>query len=486
MFELFPRSVRIRDYRSGAEFDHAGLAAATIRRAAMLLDAGAGPGARVVVGHREAAGFIVDLLAIWRIGGVAVAVTPSLTVFERQRVAAAVKPALWIGADINEGVPNVAPQAPTGKADKQNGPGQVATSIDSPALVLMTSGTTSTPKGVVHSYRSLQARISLNLAYIGHRDFERSLAVLPLHFGHGLIGNCLTPLAAGASLMLWPEPEIAGLASLAELIDAHGITFISSVPAMWRVVLKASARAPGSGSLRRVHVGSAPLAVELWEAIADWSATRRVVNVYGTTETANWIGGYSLEDGEAVDGFVGRPWGGAIRVRQPCGQLEEAGEGEVVVTTPALMTEYLDQPELTRKSVLGGWFSTGDRGVIDAQGQLRLIGRRANEINRGGVKIPAEEIDLLLERHHDVAEACAFAFDDAIAGEVVGVAVVPAQPGAIDVRDLLAWCQTRIRKEALPARIFVVSSLPRSDRGKINRDQVRAIIVGARAGEEQR
>jgi acyl-coenzyme A synthetase/AMP-(fatty) acid ligase len=101
---------------------------------------------------------------------------------------------------------------------------------------------------------------------------------------------------------------VAGFAILAELIDTHGITFMSSVPAMWRIVLRASP-APQKRSLRRVHVGSAPLSLELWESIARWCGTRRIVNTYGTTETANWIGGHSLEDGDVADGLVGRPWG---------------------------------------------------------------------------------------------------------------------------------------------------------------------------------
>jgi acyl-coenzyme A synthetase/AMP-(fatty) acid ligase len=134
---------------------------------------------------------------------------------------------------------------------------------------------------------------------------------MPMHFGHGLIGNCLTPLAAGGKLTVWPEPGMAGFAMLGELIDTHEITFMSSVPAMWRIVLRAS-HPPQKKSLRRVHIGSAPLSVALWESVARWCGTRRIVNTYGTTETANWIGGHSLEDGELADGLVGRPWGGMI------------------------------------------------------------------------------------------------------------------------------------------------------------------------------
>jgi acyl-CoA synthetase (AMP-forming)/AMP-acid ligase II len=476
MLGLFPTTVRLRDHRSSVELDHAALVAAVIRREAAFLETGVTAGARVVLGHGEGAGFIVDLLAAWRIGAVAVAVTPSLTPAERLRVAASTSPALWIGMEETEGVAWLPPQAPVREDTLPARVVPKAPALDAPALVLMTSGTTSRPKGVVHSHRSLHARIALNLAYMGRRDLDRSLALMPMHFGHGLIGNCLTPLAAGGKLTVWPEPGMAGFAMLGELIDTHEITFMSSVPAMWRIVLRAS-HPPQKKSLRRVHVGSAPLSVALWESVARWCGTRRIVNTYGTTETANWIGGHSLEDGELADGLVGRPWGGMIRLVRSDGEFAVTGEGEVAIATPSLMTGYLDEPELTAKVVRGGWFLPGDRGVFDAAGRLRLIGRREHEINNGGTKIPAEEIDLLLERHPDVAEACAFSLDDPIAGEIVAVAVIPTRPRIPTAGALLAWCQTQIRKEALPTRIFVVESLPRTERGKIDRNDVRRLCL---------
>ena len=456
-----------------------------MRRKIEFLDAGLTAGTHVVLGHGEGAGFIVDLLAAWLIGAVVVAVPPSLTQAERLRVASATNPVLWIGSEETAGIAWLPPRTPILESTYRGEIASKAAALDAPALVLMTSGTTSTPKGVVHSHRSLQARIALNLAYMDRRDLDRSLALMPMHFGHGLIGNCLTPLVAGADLTLWPEPGVAGFAMLAELIDTHGITFMSSVPAMWRIVLRASP-APQKQTLRRVHVGSAPLSLELWESIARWCGTRRIVNAYGTTETANWIGGHSLEDGDVADGLVGRPWGGTVRVVGRDGRFAETGEGQVAIASPSLMTGYLDQPELTAKVVQGGWFLTGDQGAIDASGRLRLSGRRENEINKGGVKISAEEIDLLLERHPDVVEACAFAVEDPVAGEMVAAAVVPARPDAIDAAGLLAWCQTQIRKEALPTRIFVVESLPRTDRGKISRNHVRAAALGVDAATRRR
>ncbi|MCC6888161.1 MAG: acyl--CoA ligase [Hyphomicrobiales bacterium] len=480
MLEWLPATAAIADERTGVAFDAAGLTAAVLARETTLHECSVAAGTRVVIAHEQAAGLIVDLLATWRLGAAAVVVSAALTPPERANVTALTGPVLWIGDGAAAGVHRLAPQCPRANAAQAEPIRLAAAELDAPALILVTSGTTARPKAVVHSHRSLQSRLALNLAHIDRRDLARSLAVLPLHFGHGLIGNCLTVLAAGGHLTLWPEPGLAGFAALGRLIEARRITFMSSVPAMWRVVLRASSP-PKPGVLRRVHIGSAPLSLSLWQDIAAWCATRRALNVYGTTETANWIGGYSLEDGDASDGLVGRPWGGMLKVVTAEG-FQDAGEGEVAVATPSLMMGYLDQPELTAGVVRGGYFLTGDTGILDQEGRLRLIGRRAHEVNRGGVKIALEEVDRLLEQHPAVAEACAFALDDPAAGEIVAAAVVAWPPGAITDADLQAWCEARIRKEAVPARIVFAPSLARSERGKLNRDAVRAALLGSTRG----
>lgn len=230
-------------------------------------------------------------------------------------------------------------------------------------------------------------------------------------------------------------------------------------------------------AMRRIHVGSAPLSREMWSAIAGWTGTRRVLNMYGMTETANWIAGANLEDQGPHDGLVGKPWGGAFAVLTPAGVISDTGSGEVLVATPSAMTGYLGMETETKAAFLGPWFRTGDTGILDDNGELTLVGRIKHEINRGGVKIPAEEIDMLLERHPDVEEACAFGLPDPVAGECVAAAVVLRQ-GA-DIEAIKSWCRERCRAEAVPTRLFAFDAIPRNDRGKIVRDEVRtaALIV---------
>ena len=481
MFSHIPASARVIDARTGETFHRAALAAAIGDRVAALRDSGVVKDDRVAVTHGSPAGLLVDLFAIWRIGAAAVLLSKNITASERANVVATVRPALWVGPADDGLLPHLPPAEPTAGASRGADAGEFYdASLDAPALILMTSGTTATPKGVVHSRRSLAARIALNIAHVPPDALSETLSLLPMHFGHGLIGNCLTPLFAGTRLHLMPDPGPVGLARLGPLIDAHGITFLSSVPSLWRVAMKTSPM-PQARSLRRVHVGSAPLSSELWRAIIGWTGTEHVVNMYGITETANWIGGHDAAEAAPADGLVGRAWGGAIRVIGEDGALLERGLGEVAVATPGLMQGYLDQPELTQAAIQGGWFLTGDTGEIDVDGRLRIVGRLKHEINRGGIKIPAEEIDLLLERHPDVVEACAFAHPDAISGETVAVAVVLREAADVSASALRTWCRSQIRAEAVPEHIAILDVLPRNERGKLDRRRTAELFQDQRS-----
>ncbi|MFN0264524.1 class I adenylate-forming enzyme family protein [Tepidamorphus sp. 3E244] len=467
------KTASILDHASGLRLDRQALLAASAARAHELDAVSVQPGNHVVLAHGRGLETIIDLLAIWSLKAVALLVTPSLVATEKANIAKRTGAAVWVGPEAPEGCTALEPADPRANTE----PRVMDVSPEMPALVLMTSGTTAKPKGVVLSHGALLARLRMNIDAIGAHDLNTSLCVLPVHFGHGLIGNCLTPLAAGGTLVPHIAPGAADLHGFGAFIDRHEISFLSSVPSLWRAVLKL-AHPPQGSTLRRVHVGSAPLTSALWADIAKWAGTDNILNMYGITETANWIGGWSLRDGAARDGFVGKPWGMTLCVRDAEGAVHHSGKGEILVSGPALMSGYLDDPERTATAIDDDWFATGDTGEIDTDGNLFISGRIRNEINVGGIKIAAEEIDALLESHPDILEACAFPLPDPLSGEIVAVAVAPREgcraPALADLRD---WCETRIRREAIPARLFQVDALPRTDRGKLNRDAVRSLCT---------
>lgn len=446
------------DVRAGTELDAPEIRRRVIDKASELSRSGVTSGDRAVVAEANPVDYLIAIFACWEVGLVAVAVNPALAPAECENVLQATGATRWLGS-----------KRPSPEAVGSGG-APTPLRLDDPALILMTSGTTGRPKGIVHSMRSLFARTALNIAEITPNVLRETLCVLPVFFGHGLIGNVLTPLLAGGRVHLWPSPQVQEMRGLGDYLTAHSISFMSSVPSFWKIALRVSP--PPSRVLERVHVGSAPLSIEHWRAIADWCGIQRVFNMFGMTETANWIGGGSLEDAGTRDGYVGKLWGGSVAIASDDG----GGRGEVLVQSPSMMLGYWQRPDLDEAAFADGWFRTGDIGELDAQGNLVLVGRSKSEINRGGIKIQAEEIDMLLERHEGITEACAFGMPDAIAGEMVAAAIVLADGAQFDPEALKAWCRVWVREEAVPSRLFAVTAIPRNDRGKIVRADVRALV----------
>lgn len=452
-----PKSLKIHCVRTGRSLDHGGLAALVDEQAIQLRDVLPDQQSRVVVAVNDPIDCLVSLFAVWVAGSCAVMVNPKITENERLRVIAKTGACMWID-DQGHHACKTASQTHL---------------LNNAALILMTSGTTGDPKGVTHSLSTLKERLAENTRAIDPDKLDVSLCTLPLFFGHGLIGNSLTPLFAGKTLYLWPSLQIQELPQFGPMIDSLGVTFFSSVPSFWRMILATSA--PPNNSPKRVHIGSAPLSQQLWGKINDWTGTSEVYNTYGMTETANWISGGTLADSDGRDGYVGTPWGGTFRVLKD-GVLRESGQGEVAVKSPGQMLGLWGDPEQTDALMIDGFMRTGDIGDLHADQSLHLVGRSKHEINVGGIKVLAEEIDMLLERHPDVIEACGFGIPDQIAGEVVA-AVVKVRSTTLASSELLQWCRQNARADAVPKRIEIVDSIPKNDRGKIARMDVKERMI---------
>jgi acyl-CoA synthetase (AMP-forming)/AMP-acid ligase II len=321
--------------------------------------------------------------------------------------------------------------------------------------------------------------------HLGVAAFRRTLCMLPTHFGHGLICNSLFPWLCGQDLYITPpfRPEL--VMRLGALLDDHGITFMSSVPAMWRLALKL-ARPPGGNTLQRVHCGSAPLSAHMWDDIRRWSRTPNVCNAYGITETGSWVAGLARADVPAQDGLIGEGWGAVVRVLRtsdasrppdPEAACVPGESGFVWLNTPTLMKGYFRRDDLTERAVVDGWFFTGDMGYLDDAGRLVLLGRERDEINKGGMKIFPSDVDAVVERFEGATDVCTFALDDPVYGQNVGMAVVLAAPGGEAVRALHAWMRAHLAEAKMPVRWWLIDDIPRTSRGKVNREAVKAACV---------
>jgi len=462
----------------------------------VLRSAGFKPGDRVLIHFGNRLEFFAELLASWALGGCAIPVDARLTAFEVERLVETAQarfnvvddrtPAATIEAVSGSIVLNTLDAQPGQPGASAATPAGAFPRLDDDALILFTSGSTGSPKGVVHTHRSLVARWVTLRHSLGLEPYRRTLCVLPTHFGHGLICNCLFPWLSGCDLFIAPPFQSGLIMHLGSLIDEHRITFMSSVPSVWNLALKTAAP-PAQGSLLRVHVGSAPLSANNWKQIIDWTGTGEVFNAYGITETGSWVAGTTGGPVVPESGLIGEPWGSVIEIREAMdsGTSLEAGRhckrgeaGMVWLQTPALMKGYFGRPDLTEAAVLGGWFMTGDIGFIDDRGRLFLKGRERDEINKGGMKVFPADVDEVVEQYAATRDVCTFGFEDDFYGENVGLALVLHDTSDPTIAGLHQWLGTRLAEHKHPVKWYLLDEIPRTSRGKINRETVSASCEG--------
>lgn len=488
------------DPLQGRTWDRAAIATRIRQRAALFARLGLQPGGRVLLLYGNRPEFFLDLLAIWQVGGSAVPLDTRISAEEIGNVIRAARPALAlvheeppreIVAAIAAHEVRLADTAASGDEDALSDP---PWSLDEEALILFTSGTTGQPKGVVHTHRSLRARWLALRDNLGTTAFARTLCLLPTHFGHGLICNSLFPWLSGQDLYIVPPYRTDLILGLGALLDEHRISFMSSVPPVWRIALK-MAKPPQAGSLRRVFCGSAPLSAHLWQGIRDWTGAATVSNTYGITETGSWVAGNTTPRLQPEDGLIGNGWGTVIRILPSGDPLAGAGHarpcrrgeaGFVWLHTPGLMRGYLDRPDLTRAVVSAGWFSTGDIGLLDKRGRLYLRGRQREEINKGGQKIYPADVDAVIERHPAILDVCTFPYEHELYGESVGVAVVLQAGQGNPLAEIREWTSRRLGVHRAPDRWYALEAIPRTSRGKLNRREVAAHCAAHALSEPQR
>lgn len=454
---------------------------------------------RVFVHYGNNLEFFVDMMAIWSLGGCVIPIDSRLTKFEVETLAHTAKPrfSIWyetadqsIATSLSDmNVKILENSYAFGDSPEIRTPllSGSRLSLDQDSLILFTSGTTGQPKGVVHTHRSLRTRWMALRQSLGLEKYRRTLCLLPTHFGHGLICNCLFPWLSGQDLFIVPpfKPEI--VMQLGALIDRYEITFMSSVPSVWRLALKV-AKPPQSKNLQRVFCGSAPLSASLWKEIQEWTGIKEVFNAYGITETGSWVAGTTVPDFIPENGLIGEPWGAVVRILKSANAekspdlIEECATGEpgyVWLNTPALMKGYFRRDDLTNQVVSQGWFMTGDIGFVDERGWLYLRGREREEINKGGMKVYPSDIDAVIERFEGTIDVCGFGYDgDPLYGQNVGVAVVMKETSDEVIRNLYNWTKERLAKYQMPVRWYIVDAIPRTSRGKINRAYIAEVCTG--------
>ena len=345
---------------------------------------------------------------------------------------------------------------------------------DDVALVLHTSGSTGRPKRVplAHANLSISAQ-NVARTYALTED-DVSLCVMPLFHVHGLVASTLATLATGGTVVV---PAKFSPLSFWRTARDHGVTWYSAVPTLHQLLLARAGdpsdpprRPAGTEKLRFIRSCSASLAPRLMHAL-ETAFGAPVVEAYGMTEAAHQMASNRLPPAHRKPGSVGSGADVRISIMNKEGRHLGPGErGEVVIQGPNVIRGYENNPEANATSFVDGWFRTGDRGYLDADGDLWLVARIKELINRGGEKISPREIDEVLLTHPAVAEAVCFGVPHATWGEEVAAAVVLRDP--VTEADLLTYCREHLADYKRPKQIHITQTIPRTATGKIQRGVV--------------
>lgn len=462
-----------------------GLAAAGIRK-----------GDRIGLLLRNQPAFFEVLLACARIGAVLVSLNIRLIARELAEIAADCDPAALVTeeafAGVLGGLADVIPASRTyfvgstvagGRSyDELAGadPREPAVNApDDPFLIQYSSGTTGRAKGVVLTHGSVAGTVESEVECDRLTASDRVAMPVPLAFTGSLVSTSIPFLYAGGSILLEQElvPE-----ALLEHVEHDGVTFLGAVP----VVFQSMANCAGFeradlSNLRVAKSGGAPVPESLLRTYQAKGV--QMVGAYALTEGGGINTQLPGEEALRKLGFAGVPLANQrLRIAGEDDATLPPGEiGEILIQSPSVMKEYWRNPEATSEAFRGGWLHTGDLGLLDEEGYLKVIDRKKDLLICGGINVYPAEIERALCEHPGVAEAAVVGAPHERWGEVPVAFVVRKDP-ALAEADLEELAVELLASFKRPHRYEFVDALPRNMSNKILKRELRARLLAEDAG----
>ena len=338
-----------------------------------------------------------------------------------------------------------------------------------PAMFLYTSGSTGIPKGVVLSHRS---HIWVVETRLQNQDLSRHRFLIAASFYHmnALALSKLT-CAGYATIVLLPQFTAA---AYIEAIGRYHCTFLTAVPPMIAMMLREPellARTDLS-SVEFVRMGSAPVSASLMEALHRTLPQAAVTNAYGTTEAGPVVFGPHPEGLPQPETSVGYPHP-QVELRLVDGNNRDAVEGELEMKCPAVMLGYHNRPDLPPAVTADGFYRTGDVFRRDENGFFYFVGRTDDMFVCGGENIFPSDVERMLERHPDVAQAAVVPVDDEIKGQKPVAFIIPRAGHHADEGAIKHFALANAPAYQHPRFIWLVERFPLASTNKIDRDALR-------------
>ena len=501
----------------GKHFSYAEIDRASDAFARGLREIGVKEGDRVALVLPNAPQFIIAELAVWKLGAIIAPQNPIYTDRELQESLGATTPETMIvltpfyervkriqantslkrviATNIKEYLPGVLRVLFTLVKEKKEGhrielregdywfqslmkegaPLQSLATPDKGAVVLMSGGTTGTPKGVLSDHRSLiqagtQIEATLHVALQGP---EASIMLpLPLFHTYGCAGAQTIAFFSGVPLILVPNPR--DLDDVVKTIQRDKPALFCGVPTLFNALLNHKDVVAGKvdfHSIRACFSGAAALMVETKKRFEELTGGR-IVEGYSLTE-ATMACCVNPVKGVNKIGSVGMPVPDVI-VRivdadEGTKELPANEVGEITIHAPQLMRGYWNNPEETANMLRGGWLYTGDLGYLDEDGYLFIVDRKKDLIKTSGYQVWPREIEEVIASHPSVAEVGVAGLPDVRKSEIIAAWVVPRAGETIDPEELRAWCREKLAPYKVPSKVEVRTELPKTMVGKVLR-----------------
>ncbi|WP_350269414.1 AMP-binding protein [Brevibacterium sp. CBA3109] len=351
------------------------------------------------------------------------------------------------------------------------------------AQILYTSGTTSSPKGCVHSHRNISQVATLISLNMGYASDDRYLICMPIWHSAPLNISLMPTVLTGGTIVLQRQYHpVESMTIIAEekITTFFGPTVAYVAPIMTAKKLGTEFSDYDFSTIRRWNYGGAPI---------DRSTAAMLIEAYGTDQFFNLFGMSEMgptgcmlrpEDQLRKAGSVGRTAmvGNAMRVVKADGTAAGPGEtGEIWFSGDTRMREYLNNPEATRAAFEGDWYKSGDIARLDEDGYLYIVDRTKDVIIVGGENVYSLEVEEAIIAHERVADVAVVARPDAEWGEKVVAVITTADSLPFDVDELRDYLSDKLARYKLPREVIITEELPRNPSGKLLKHKLRGEVA---------
>lgn len=337
------------------------------------------------------------------------------------------------------------------------------------ADILFTSGTTGNPKGVMCGHAQNLKTFASWSQIVGLEPGDRYLVISPFFHSFGYKAGILTSLMSGATLL---PHDVFDSERILQRIEDDKITVLPGAPTLFQSLLAfPKLKDYDISSLKRATTGAAAIPVEMIEKMQSDLGFETVITAYGLTESCGLV--TMCRDGDNAHTIATTSGRAIPDVEVRCvdhnNQPVAAGEtGEIVVRGYNIMQGYFENISATRDAIdAEGWLHTGDVGVLDDNGNLRITDRLKDMFITGGFNCYPAEIENILASHPDIIMSAVIGIPDERMGEVAKAYIVTKPDASLDESTLIQWCRDNMANYKVPRAVAVVDALPLNASGKV-------------------